>query len=246
MCSGVAHPTDGGHGPPHRLLLRLCVLAKGIWLMPRIRSSLLLALLSFGLQLPLFAVDLHIEAEDGTWGDGAFLDQRGHDSGGWSVYIYNGGYSQVAGTVPQADWYYVFVRVRSGYDGDPYYGVNSYTIQVNSIGRSYSYVDGTLEYYGDGDNWIWLRTDSPIYLDASATVRVTSSWVYAMVDWYVFSPEEWWGPPPPPHKIPETKALQITAAPIVDGLLTDTCWSDAQRITEFNYRDKDGRPYRGN
>ena len=203
-------------------------------------SLLIMLLLWF--QPPLLATDIHIEAEDGTWGSGAFLDQRGHDSGGWSVYIYSGGYSQITAAVPQADSYYVFVRVRSGYDGDPYYGVSTYTTIVNSAVRSTSPVDGTLEYYGDGDNWIWLRTDSAIYLDGSATVKVTSSWTYAMVDWYVLSPEEWWGPPPPPESIPETKAVRTAVGPVLDGLLTDACWDDAQRITEFNNRDNDGRP----
>ncbi len=85
----------------------------------------------------------------------------------------------------QAGTYYFWVRVRSGWNGDHHMHEQDnarYTVALGSRQVAMESMRQTLDWYGDGHNFIWLRSE-PLNLDSvEQTITVLAKWEWAHVD----------------------------------------------------------------
>lgn len=81
--------------------------------------------------------------------------------------------------------YYLWLRARSGYNDDKYYTEKDAATYIVNIGSRQIAMQGqreTLDWYTDGENFIWLRSE-PLNLDAGPlSIEVRAKWDWAHLD----------------------------------------------------------------
>ena len=190
------------------------------------------------------------EAEDAYIGHPAARDTRGHDSGKASVHLSAAaagkpdGYVEIVSELPY-DVYHVFVRVWSGSFEAQHYGDGTYTLKVGDMEVPIHKVNGTVEMYGDADNWVWLRTNNAVPIGKGVKIRISSTWVWAFVDLFATSTDPQYIPEKEEiEKYPVMTALKIQQAPKLDGKLAEAFWEKSQMTDSFSRRDAGGPPSR--
>lgn len=90
----------------------------------------------------------------------------------------------------QGGTYYLWVRARSGYNDDRFYTTNAGSEYVVTLGPRKIAMEAlrdTLDWYGDGENFIWLRSE-PLNLDPrEQAIQLLAKWDWAHVDRLVLS-----------------------------------------------------------
>lgn len=80
--------------------------------------------------------------------------------------------------------YYMWIRCRSGWQGDKFLAAkpNNLQLWLGDRGIEMMPLRETLEYHGDGENFVWFRSE-PLNLDVGRTsIRVSSAWDYMHID----------------------------------------------------------------
>ena len=170
------------------------------------------------------------EAEDCNIGFPAIKDSRSNASGQANVHLSGadggktGGYVECTSELPY-DVYYVFARARAGTLANPYFAEGTYNVNAGGMDAATVWIKGSLQVVGDADNWVWVRTKNAVPIGKGNKVRISSSWVYGMVDviaiakdsQYIHEKEDI-------EKFPVITALKVTTGPALDGKLDDPCW----------------------
>ncbi|MFH1614830.1 MAG: hypothetical protein ABIG61_07090 [Planctomycetota bacterium] len=134
---------------------------------------------------------IEIEAEDiGPIIPPMILTMYEHASGGASVYFKNQPFTWQP-NVSEQGTYHLWVRARSGWTGNKYLlsqpGILNAKLGSDDI--ELTYLEQTLDYYGDGENFAWVKSE-PLNLDAGVCVlNFTCGWEWLHVDKLVLATE---------------------------------------------------------
>ena len=146
---------------------------------------------------PPARTSIEIEAESlGPFAPPARVTPYEHASGKASVYPKGKPLTWQA-KVATAGTYRLWVRARSGWSGDKFTSSKPGIIRAKVDGRAVEMVAirTTMEYHGDGHNFIWLKSE-PLNLDpGSHAIVVKAAWEWAHLDRFVLADEGDFTPP---------------------------------------------------
>ncbi len=107
-----------------------------------------------------------------------------HASNKCSVYL-KGNTLKWAVSVKENGTYYLYLRARCGYNDDKYRTAkpfSKYVAKIDSRTIELVMLRNTLDYYNDGENFVWFKSE-PINLDAGKhEVEISSKWEWGHVD----------------------------------------------------------------
>jgi len=107
-----------------------------------------------------------------------------HASNKCSVYL-KGNVLKWIVKVEKGGTYYLYLRARSGYNDDKYRTAKSfskYIVKVDGKRIELVMLKDTLDYYGDGENFVWFKSE-PLNLDAGKyKIEIASKWEWGHVD----------------------------------------------------------------
>ncbi len=91
---------------------------------------------------------------------------------------------------PRAGTYYFWLRARSGWNGDHFQHEGDdarYVVTLGARRIAMQTLRDTLDWHGDGENFIWLRSE-PLNLDAQQqAIQVQANWEWAHLDRFVLT-----------------------------------------------------------
>jgi len=117
-----------------------------------------------------------------------------HASNKLSLYLHGQKLSWTV-NVRRGGTYWLWMRARSGWKQAHFFADGKYGVTVAGRAIQVTALRQTLDYYADGENFVWLRSE-PVNLDAGeATWSVSCKWEWAHVDCLVLTADERFTPP---------------------------------------------------
>ncbi|MFH1614829.1 MAG: hypothetical protein ABIG61_07085 [Planctomycetota bacterium] len=162
---------------------------------PFLRETIIILLISISCLAD--KVIIEVEAENlGPITSSMQITRYEHASGGASVYFKNQPFTWQP-SISEQGTYRLWVRTRSGYSEDKRLVSKPGILKVKLGDRNIEllYLGQTLDYYGDGENFAWLKSE-PLNLDKGKYVlSFTPGWEWLHVDKLMLATEDSFEPP---------------------------------------------------